>query len=101
MPEGAVLVPVLPVAEGIKGFERDDFVRLRVDAHHFVHREDFHRAAPADVRHERIFILALVQQNGFGGLLEQVDDRARSPGETSWRHAQLERWRRSLARKGR
>ena len=77
--------PAHAVAIGIERLETDHFLGLRIGADHFVDLEDLHGAAPAHVRHHRVFVARVIQQDGLGGLRKQVHDGRAVPGGTSWR----------------
>ena len=75
-PERLALVVDGGVAIGVERFELEHRIGFGVDADDLLDREDFSSVRTGDVRHDLIFVLALVEQDGLGGLFEEVNDGA-------------------------
>src|SRR5258706_6562557 len=74
-PEALLVIARPARMKRVEGLERDDLARIRVDGVHRVDGEDLRTAQPARIRRDRVFVLGLIEQNGFGGLRKQVDYR--------------------------
>ena len=86
-PERLLLVALRGVPERIERLILDHFLLLRFQAGHAVHREDFHGHGPPGIRNNRVFVLLLVEQDGFGRLREQVHHGSAAEAEGGRRDA--------------
>ena len=89
-PECLLLVTNRGVAIRVERLEHHGFAVLRIDADDLIDGEDFGRIRSADVRHDRVFVLPLIQQNRLSGLIEKIDDRRATEPKCLIRDAQLQ-----------
>src|SRR4051794_32659414 len=74
-PECLLLVANRGVAVRVERLKHHCFAVLRIDAYDLIDGEDFSSVRTAHVRHDRVLILPLIQQNRLSGLIEKIDDR--------------------------
>ena len=89
-PECLLLVANRGVAVRVERLEHHRFAVLRIDAYDLIDGEDFGRVRPAHVRHDRVLVLPLIQQNRLGGLIEKIDDRRAPEPKRLIRDAELQ-----------